>query len=266
MKIHPTAIVSPEAEIADGVEIGPYAIIDGPARIETGCRIGPHVCLLGRVNLGSGCLVGAGTILGADPQSLSFDPATSSGVEIGEKNRIREYVTIHRSIYQGENTRVGSDNFIMTGAHFGHDVRVGNGNVIANNCLLAGHVEIGNHAFLGGGSVFHQFVKIGDHVMVRGLSAIAKDLPPFLMAAGYNRIAGLDVVGLRRHGFSAEERQSLKRAYKLVFRSGMNLKQALEEAEKADWPGAPLRLFEFLRTESNRGFCVQPFGGESSRE
>lgn len=265
MNIHPTAIVSAQAEIAEGVEIGPYTIIDGPASIAAGCRIGSHVHLLGEVTLGSGCQIGAGAIIGADPQSLGFDPAIRSGVEIGEKNRIREYVTIHRSLYEGKKTRIGAENYLMTGAHFGHDVRLGDHNVVANNCLLAGHVEVGDRCFLGGGSVYHQFVKIGDYVMVQGLGGLGKDLAPFLIAAEVNRIAGLNVVGLRRGGFTAEERQSLRRAYQLIFRSGMNLKQALEEAEKAEWQGPAIRFLEFLRNGSDRGFCLQLLGSGPSR-
>ena len=260
MKIHTTAIISPQAEIADEVEIGPYTIVDGPARIASGCRIGSHVHLLGDVTLQAGCQIGPGTIIGADPQSLDFDPSIQSGVEVGEKNRIREYVTIHRSLFEGQKTRIGAGNFVMTGAHFGHDVQVGDHNVIANNCLLAGHVELGNRAFLGGGSVYHQFVKIGDFVMVQGLGGIGKDLPPFVIAAEINRIAGLNTVGLRRAGFTPAERKSLKRAYKLVFRSGLNLKDALEEAEKTEWDGPARSLFEFLRNESGRGFCTLLLG------
>ena len=263
MKAHPTALISPEAELADDVEVGPYTVIEGPVRIGAGTRVGSHVCLRGDVRIGPGCQVGSGSILGADPQSVGFDPAIQSGVEIGEGNIIREYVTIHRSLYEGQDTRIGRHNFLMTGAHLGHDVIMGDHNVVANNCLLAGHVEIGHRCFLGGGSAFHQFMRIGDYVIVRGQSAFGLDIPPFVTAAGVNRISGLNVIGLRRGGFDRDARAEIKKAFDLLYRSGLNLTQALSEADSRDGWSDHARLFiDFFRVQGRRGFCLKRFGGE----
>lgn len=263
MKAHPTALISPEAEIADDVEIGPYSLIEGPARIAAGCQLASHVILRGEMSIGEGTRIGSGTIIGADPQSTGFNAAVKSGVTIGARNNIREYVTIHRSLYEGENTLIGSDNFLMTGAHLGHDVILGDHNVLANNCLLAGHVIIGNHCFLGGGSAYHQFMRIGDYVIVRGVSALGQDIPPFVIAAGVNRIAGLNIVGLRRGGFDAESRAAIKKGFDLIYRSGMNLTQSLEEAERRiGWSDAARKFIDFFRQESRRGYCLQRFGRE----
>lgn len=263
MKAHPTALISPEAELADDVEIGPYTVIEGPVRIGAGTRVASHVCLRGDVRIGPGCQIGSGAILGADPQSIGFDPSIRSGIDIGEGNTIREYVTIHRSLHEGQFTRIGRENFLMTGAHLGHDVILGDHNVIANNCLLAGHVEVGHRCFLGGGSVYHQFMRIGNYVIVRGLSAFGQDIPPFVTAAGVNRIAGLNVVGLRRGGFDQVQRTGIKRAFDLIYRSGYNLTQALEEASQRDsLIGAALEFVEFFRTPGRRGFCLHLAGME----
>ena len=265
MPIHSTALVDSSADIADDVEVGPYTIIDGPAKIASGCRIASHVHLYGDVSIAEDCSIDAGAVIGAEPQSIDFDPDTPSRVEIGSRNRIREYVTIHRSATENGATRVGNDNFLMTGAHLGHDVEIGSHNVLANNCLLAGHVEMGDYCFLGGGSVYHQFCRIGDYVMVRGLGGVGQDVPPFVIVASVNRVAGLNVIGLRRGGFDREARASIKRAFELVFRRGLNVKQALEEADKQEWDENAARIFDFMRVRSSRGYCIQPLGAGENR-
>lgn len=256
MKIHPTALVDPDATIGKDVEIGPYTVIEGQATVGEGCRIGPQVHIAGAVNLGRNNQVGKGAILGADPQSVEFDPDISSGVEIGNGNTIREYVTIHRSLFEKERTRVGDDNFLMNGVHLGHDVVVGQHNVLANNCLLAGHVVVDDRCFLGGGSVYHQFVRIGSYGMVQGLVAMGQDLPPYTMAVGTNQIGGLNAVGLRRNGFDKEDRAEIKRIFRLVYSEGKNLKQALEEAGTESWNPPAQAFLDFLRAESHRGICL----------
>jgi UDP-N-acetylglucosamine acyltransferase len=267
MPIHPTALISSEAEIADDVTIGPYSIVEGPVKVATGCRIDARVILRGQVSIGEGTRIGPGAIIGEDPQSIGFDSAIRSGVKIGARNTIREYVTIHRSLYEGQCTQVGNDNFLMAGAHLGHDTIVGDRNVVANNCLLAGHVTLGNRCFLGGGSVFHQFIRIGDFAMARGNSAMSQDLPPYLMSASVNRIAGLNVVGLRRGGFDRDERAAIKRAFGLIYAGGLNLTQALEEAERfGPWHGAASAFLDFFRQKSHQGVCLRRFGGENNGE
>ncbi|NNE91276.1 MAG: acyl-ACP--UDP-N-acetylglucosamine O-acyltransferase [Verrucomicrobiales bacterium] len=257
MNAHPTAVIDPAAEIGGDVEIGPYSIIEAGARIADGCRIGPHVHIEGDVEIGENCFVGKGAILGADPQSVDFDKSTPTGLTIGPENEIREYVTIHRSMLEGQRTRVGTKNFIMTGAHFGHDCLVGDENVIANNCLLAGHVELGNRCFLGGGSVFHQFIRIGDFVITQGNSGFSLDLPPFLVGARVNRVAGMNVVGLKRGGFSPEERKEIKAVFRAVLRSEKILSEALQLAAESDWCPAAQQFLDFFQTEKPRKYCLQ---------
>ncbi len=240
--IHPTASVSPEAEIAPDVSIGPFTVVEGPVKLAAGVKIGGHAWIAGRTRIGEGSSIGWGAVVGADPQDLSFDPACDSGVEIGPRNTLREYVTVHRGSKPGKDTVMGEGNFLMTGVHLAHDVRLGDGNILANNVLLGGHVTIGNKAFLGGSACCHQFVNVGDLAMVQGLTAVSQDVPPYCIAYGINMLAGLNVVGLKRAGFSAEERAAIKRAYQLVYLSAKSRQEALAEAAGIEWP-APVKKF-----------------------
>lgn len=254
MSIHPTAVIHPEAQLDSSVEIGPYVVIEGPARIGAGTRILAHAVLSGSVELGEENTVGYGAILGAPPQDLAFKPETRSGVVIGSHNVIREYCTLHRGTSDGSVTRLGDHNFLMAGAHLGHNVEVGNRCIIANNALLGGHVKVADQVFVGGGCVFHQFMRVGRLALTQGQSAFSKDIPPFTIAAERNGIAGLNVIGLRRAGLSTEERAEIKRAFNLLFRSGKNLKQALEEAGEVEWGQYAGDFFDFVR-KTKRGLC-----------
>ena len=253
--IHPSAFVDPAASLAEGVEVGPGAIIEAGAVIGEGCRIQARAVITGHVRMGAHNTVGYGAILGADPQDFSFKPETPSYVEIGDDNVIREYATIHRATKEGGATRIGNHNFLMVGVHMGHDSSVGNRVVMANNCLLAGHVEIQDGAVLGGGSVFHQFIRVGRLCMVRGGERFSKDIPPFMVAFGTNRIAGINAVGLKRAGFSAETRSEIKRAAGLIFRWDLNISQALEEARKKPWAEETSYFFDFIVAAKKRGVC-----------
>lgn len=265
MKIHPTAIVADGAALADDVQIGPYSIVSAQSRIEAGCVIGSHVILEHRVVLGEGTKVGHGTILGADPQDLSFDAARKdTGVRIGSNNVIREYVTIHRATAADSDTVVGDGNFIMTGCHLAHDNVVGNGVIMANNALTAGHVRIEDRCFLGGGNVFHQFIRIGTLAMVRGGCRFSKDIPPYLVATGENHVAGINSIGIRRAGFSREARADIRRAFGLLYLSGLNVSQALEAAESETWGPEASRLFGFVREAKKRGICDYAGKGEDA--
>jgi len=254
--IHPTAIVHAAARLAEDVEVGPYAVIDGPAEIGPGCRIEAHAQLAGRVVLGAGTVVGRGAVIGGEPQDTGYDPATESSVVIGEKNIIREHVTIHRGSKPGSVTRVGDGNFIMVGAHLGHDVELGDGNILANACLLAGHVRVGSRTFIGGGAVFHQFIRIGDSCVVQGNGSFGKDIPHFCAAMRTNRVTGLNVVGLRRQGFTAAERAEIKEMFRLLFCSGRNITQAVSLARGREWSGPALRMLEFVEHPGKRGVCA----------
>jgi len=251
--IHASALISSQAEISEGVQIGPFAVIEGPVKIAAGCQILAHAQLVGDVELGENCVVGRGVIIGEEPQDLSFDSTTKSGVRIGSGNIFRELVTIHRSAREGEFTRVGDRNFLMAGAHLAHDVEIGNDNVIANNCLLAGHVKLGEHAFLGGGTVVHQFIRLGDFCLTQGNSAISKDVPPYVTACKLNRFGGVNVIGLRRAGFDSDLRREIQKVIDELFRSGKPLRQAVSEARSERWSEHAEKIIEFVAAESRKG-------------
>ena len=254
--IHPTAIVHPEAQLGDGVRIGPYVVIEGPAEIGPGCTIQAHAVITGHVRMGAHNTVGYGAILGADPQDYSFHPETESWVTIGESNRIREYVTIHRGTGAGTETRLGNHCFLMAGVHLAHNTRVENRVVIANDVLLGGHVQIGENAFIGGGTVFHQFIRVGRNAMVGGNCSFGKDIPPFVMALRINVVAGLNAIGLRRNGFTAAQRQEIKEAFALLYKSGHNTTQALEAARCRTWGPEACEFFAFVAAAKRRGICA----------
>jgi len=255
LKIHPTAIVDPAAHIGTDVELGPHSIIGANASIGERSTIQSHVVIEGDVSIGTGNFIGHGVIIGAPPQDLSFSPERKTKIEIGNENVIREYCTIHRGSAEGSITKIGDNNFLMVGVHVGHNCEISNNVIIANNCLLAGHVLVDDQAFLGGGSTFHQNMHVGRLVMVQGSSAFGKDLPPFTIAAERNSIFGVNVVGLKRAGFSAKDREEIKDAFKLLYASGLNISQALEKAATINF-GAPAReFFEFVTNAKKRGIC-----------
>ncbi|MDB6079159.1 MAG: acyl-ACP--UDP-N-acetylglucosamine O-acyltransferase [Akkermansiaceae bacterium] len=254
--IHPTALISPEAELAEDVTVGPFAVIDGPVKLAAGVSIGGHAHLTGKTEIGESSRIGWGCIVGADPQDLHFNPATDSGVVIGARNVLREYVTIHRGTRDGGVTRMGDDNFLMTGVHLAHDVSLGDGNIFANNVLLAGHVQVGNKTFLGGGAAFHQFIKIGDLAMSQGLTIVSQDVPPYCVVNGVNQLVGLNVVGLRRAGLDLATRNDLKKAYKFFFLSGKLRQAALEEAEGGTWTPEARKFIDALANPSRKGVAA----------
>jgi UDP-N-acetylglucosamine acyltransferase len=254
-KIHPTAIVDPAAQIGAGVEVGPFSIIGAQAKVNDKTIFQSHVVIEGEVEIGRGNFVGHGAIIGAPPQDVSFSPEKKTRVEIGNDNVIREYCTIHRGTAEGSATKIGDKNFLMAGAHIGHNCLIANNVTIANNCLLAGYVRVDDGAFLGGGSTFHQFMHIGRLVMVQGSSAFGKDLPPFVIAAERNCVFGLNVVGLRRAGFTAKDRDEIKAAFKLVYLSGLNISQALEKAARMNFAGPAREFIDFVANAKKRRIC-----------
>jgi UDP-N-acetylglucosamine acyltransferase len=252
--IHRTAVVDPEAKIDSSVVIGPYALIEGPVQISSGTEIQGHAVITGSVQIGKNNRIGYGAVIGALPQDLSFDPKAISGVEIGENNVIREYCTIHRGTKEGSNTLIGSNNLLMVGVHLGHNTRIWNNVILANNVLLGGYAEIHDRVFIGGGCVVHQFTRLGTISLLQGLSGASKDVPPFSVAIGKNRVSGMNVVGLRRAGYSLELRKEAKAAFELLYRSGLNSSQALEEAKKRSWSTEVSLFWSFIAT-SKRGIC-----------
>jgi UDP-N-acetylglucosamine acyltransferase len=248
--IHSTAIVSEKATLGAEVEVGPFSIIGAEAVIGDRCQIQSHVVIEGAVEMGTGNVIGHGSIIGSTPQDVTFKKQTKSGIKIGNDNVIREHCTIHRGASDGSATTLADGNLLMTGVHLGHDCQIGNGVIIVNNSLLAGHVRIDDRAFIGGGSRFHQGIRIGRLVMAEG--RFGKSLPPFLIAAK-NHVFGLNVLGLRRAGITPEERDEIKRAFKLLYRMGLNTKQALEEASKTEFGPLGREFFNFVAEAGKRG-------------
>ena len=255
MPIHPTAIIHPSAQISDHAEIGAYVCIEGAAVVGDGCVLQSHAVLSGDVTLGKGNRVGHGAVIGAWPQDLAFKPERKSAVIIGDGNTIREHCTIHRATGEGSATRIGSHNFLMAGAHLAHEVVIGDHNIVANNALLGGHVHVADRVFIGGGCVFHQGMRIGRLAICQGASAFSKDIPPFTLAAERNTVAGLNVVGLRRAGLDATQRQEIKAAFKLLYKSGRNTAQALAAAREREWGESARAFFEFVAAAKKRGIC-----------
>jgi UDP-N-acetylglucosamine acyltransferase len=264
--IHPTALIDPRAEIDPTAQVGAYVIIEGPVKLGRGVVVQAHAQILSDVTVGAGTVIGRAAIIGGDPQDLSFDPATESGVVMGERNVIREHVTIHRGSKPGNMTRLGDDNFIMATAHLAHDVSLGNKNVLANAALLAGHVQIGNNSFVGGGAVFHQYVRVGDYCIIQGNGGLGKDLPHYCCAQRINRMTGLNVIGLRRAGFSREDRAAIKEVFDTAFRKGLNFAQALKALDERQWPEACQKFIDFLKAPSKRSICRVRARGAGGRD
>jgi len=257
MSVHPTAIVSADALLADGVEIGPYAVIEGPVELGAGVKVDGHALLRGRVRVGERTTIGWGAAIGGDPQDLGFDPATDSSVELGADNTIREYVTIHRGSKPDSVTRIGNRNLLMVGCHLGHDVTLGSDAALANNLMVSGHVQIGDRCFLGGGAGFHQFVHVGTLAIVQGNARISQDVPPFCTTHSANVLAGLNSIGLRRAGYDQDARAEIKRLFRLLFRSGLPLTKAIEQASAESWSDAARPLLDAAANPSSKGIMTR---------
>ncbi len=255
MKIHPSALVDPSARLAEDVEIGAFTCIGEEVELGPRTVVQSHAVIEGLVRLGPDNFVGHGAIIGAGPQDLSFTAGTRSGIEIGRGNIIREHVTIHRGSAPDSFTKIGDENFFMTGAHVGHNCAIGNKVIIANNCLLGGYVTVEDGAFLGGGCGFHQFTRVGRLAITQGNSGFAKDLPPYLIGSGLNKVVGLNVVGLKRAGFDADDRAEIKAAFRLLYESGLNVSQALEQARARSWREPAQAFFDFVAAAKRRGIC-----------
>jgi UDP-N-acetylglucosamine acyltransferase len=262
LKIHPTAIVDPASTIGHGVEIGPYCIVGPEVVIGENTRLQAHAVVEGTVTIGERNLIGYGAVIGGAPQDLSYESNRKTGVEIGNDNVIREYCSIHRGTTEGTLTRLGNDNFLMAGAHLGHNSAVGNKVIIANNCLLGGYVSVADGAFLGGGCVFHQFIRVGRLAIAQGASAFGKDIPPFVIAAERNLVFGLNAVGLRRAGVSAADRNQIKTVFRLVYSSGLNISQAMDEGSKMELNPLAREFLDFVAAAKKRGICPYKRGSE----
>lgn len=251
--IHPTAVIDSKAELHPSVVVGPYAVIDGGVTMGEQCHVGPHVYLTGDTTIGARNKFYPGAVIGEAPQDLAYKGARTR-LLIGDDNTFREAVTVNRSTKEGTETVIGSRNLLMACTHIAHDCRLGNNIIMANGATLAGYVEVGDRAVLSASCLVHQFIRIGTLTMMRGGAAISKDLPPFTVARGENGICGLNIVGLRRAGFSSEERLELKKLYRTLFRSRLPLRKAVEAA-RAEFTGPrAICLLDFIAA-AKRGVC-----------
>ena len=255
-RIHPTAIISPDADIAADAEVGAFAIVGEGCTVGPASVIAPRATLERNVTLGRSVKVGIGSIVGGAPQDLKY-AGEETTVEIGDGTVIREYVTINRATSHSFKTTVGNNCLLMSYVHIGHDCQIGNGVILSNVVQLAGHVTIEDKAIISGLSAVHQFARIGHHSFIGGMSRVSKDIPPFLKAVGNPvKLYGLNTIGLQRSGMDEETIRELKRAYRLLFRSDLNVTQAIERAQTELEPLAEVKeLIRFVEA-SKRGVVI----------
>ncbi|HZF01497.1 MAG TPA: acyl-ACP--UDP-N-acetylglucosamine O-acyltransferase [Methylomirabilota bacterium] len=254
MMIHSSAIIHPKAKLDATVRVGPFAVIDEGVELGANCVVGPHVYLTGQTKIGANNSFHAGCVIGDAPQDLKYKNEPTR-LRIGDHNVFREHSTVHRSNKLEEDTVIGSHNFFMANCHVGHNCQIGNHIIIVNGALLAGHVTVQDRAFISGNCLVHQFTRIGTLAMMQGGAGVGQDLPPFTIATGINTICGLNVVGLRRAGFTSEQRLELKRLYHLLFRSGKNVRDAVVEAQKIFTSASAKILLGFVAS-AKRGVCA----------
>jgi UDP-N-acetylglucosamine acyltransferase len=253
-KVAPTAHIHQDADIGPGAWIGEFCIIESDVSIGAGCKLEPYVYVKRWTSLGEENEISAGTVLGTDPLDKNFS-GQRSYLRIGNRNKIREHYTISRGTAPESTTEIGDSNYIMTSGHIAHNCIIGNHTVIASCALLAGYVEVEDQAFISGGVVVHQFSKIGRLAMIGGNTRINSDVPPFFLYAGHDVEAkGLNMVGLKRAGYKLSDISVLKRAYQILYRSGMKLLDALVKIETEIPTPETLHLVAFIR-RSERGIC-----------
>jgi UDP-N-acetylglucosamine acyltransferase len=256
MKIHSTAIIAPDAQLGEGVEIGAYSIIGADVKIGKNTIIGPHAVIDDFTHIGEGCHIFQFTSIGAGPQDLKFN-GEKTRVVIGNFNTIREFVTIHRATMADIGvTLIGDHNLIMAYCHVAHNCKLGNHIIMSNGATLGGHTHIEDYAILGGLTGVHQFSRIGAHCIVGGASGVNKDVPPYTTVAGnHAKLFGLNLIGLKRRGFSEETIKALKNAYRIIFRSHLLLNEAIKKAESEAGDFPEVRHFVQFIKESERGVC-----------
>ncbi len=251
--IHPSAIISPEASLHPSVEVGPFSIIEDGVTMGAGCKVDAQAKVCRGVTMGENNSIGYGAVIGGDPQDLTFDPKTDSGVSIGNGNTFREYVSIHRSTVPQGQTVVGDENFMMATTHLAHDVIMGDHNVLANNAMVAGHVQMGSHIFMGGGAGYHQFIYVGDYSIIQGNGGATKDVPPYCIVHGINQLSGLNIVGLRRAKFGPELRKEIKAAYRTLFQGRESRAASLAIIARQKWSDEAMKLIDAVRLPSKKG-------------
>ncbi len=250
-------MVGPEVDLAAGVVVGPLCLLDGKIRVGARTRLIGHVTILGITELGADNVLHPGTVIGDEPQDLTYTGVARS-VKIGDRNVFREYSTVHRGSEHGDVTIMGDDNFMMQNAHVAHDCNVGNSTIIAGGALLAGWVELGDRALVSGNCVVHQYTRIGRLAMMRGLSRTSRDVPPFCIMDGTHTLRGINVVGLKRAGIPSESIHALRHAFTTLFGTRQNLKLAIERLGKSgELTPEVTEMLNFIRA-SKRGVAFGP--------
>lgn len=251
--IHATAVIHPKAQLDPSVVVGPYSVIDEHVTVGPGCILGPHVHLTGHTTIGAGNRFHAGCVIGDAPQDLKYRDEPTR-LRIGDDNVFREHTTVHRSNKLPEETVIGSQCFLMQHCHIGHNTILANHVIVAGGALLAGHVTVEPRAFISGNCLVHQFTRVGTLAMMQGGAAISKDLPPFTIARGHNGMCGLNIVGLRRAGYTVGQRLELKQLYHHLFRAAGPLRVRLESARGLFNAEPSLHVIEFVAA-ARKGIC-----------
>ena len=251
-QIHPTAVVSPEARIDPSVRVDPYAVVEGPVTIGPGCVLGPQVHLVGPLVLGQGNRVGTGTVIGTDPQHLGYR-GQPTRTEVGDFNVFREHVTVHRGSHMDGVTRIGHHNYFMAHSHVAHDCKVADHCILANGALLGGHVELHDRVFMSGNAAIHQFVRMGTLSLLSGCEAAIKDVPPFMIVKDRKTVVGVNMIGMKRAGYSGADILTVRKAFHVLYRSDILLKPAIDRlaVELGDKPVVRV-ILDFIRG-TNRG-------------
>ncbi len=257
MAIHPTAIVSPKAQIDSTAEIGPYAIIEDHVTIGPGCKIFPHVFISGRTTIGANNEIHTGAVLGDTPQDQAYEPCVSY-LRIGDNNVIREFCSIHLGTVAESATVIGNGCLFMGYSHIAHNCRVGDNVNLANMSALCGYVEVGQGVFISGHTGVHQFVRIGRLAMIGGLTRVTMDVPPFMTCMRESEMIGPNIVGLKRAGYNSEEILEVKNAYKILYRSGNVFSKAVEQLKQTSHGQLTRELLEFISVGSKRGIAGGP--------
>jgi UDP-N-acetylglucosamine acyltransferase len=251
-RVHPTAVIDPEADLGDDVQVGPFVVIEGPVKVGAGCVLRNGAHLIGPLTMGCHNTVHSFAVLGDAPQHLKY-AGEPTGLEIGDHNTFREHVTVHRATAHSRLTRIGSHNFLMANSHIAHDCVIGNRCVIANGALVAGHCVLEDGVCLSGNVAIHQFVRVGRLALMSGLSATGMDIPPFMIHQRINTICGVNVIGMRRAGICNGSIDAVKKAFHLIWRSEMVLTASLQRVAQ-DLGHVPevAELTAFIRAASKQ--------------
>ena len=255
--IHPTALVDPKAEIGENVDIGPYSVVEKGVSIDEGTKIGPHVVIREGTQIGKRCQIYQFSSIGEAPQATAYRGEPTL-LQVGDHNIMREFVTLHRgTVKGGGKTVIGNNNYLMAYSHVAHDCQIGNEVVMANGASLGGHIVIENGAIIGGLAAIHQFCRVGTYAIIGGLTGVLLDIPPYTKAQGDRaKLFGLNTIGLKRANFSDETLKALKKAYRIIFRSGLTLEKAMKKIGEDDIFQIPevQHLLQFIQ-QSKRGIC-----------